>query len=237
MERAAPAAELTGVSAGYRRGGIGPRRPVLRDVDLRVPEGRIVALAGPNGAGKTTLIRVLLGFLQPWSGTVRVDASPPEEARRRGRVGYLPEAVALPPGWRVGAFLAEGRRLSATSSAPTYAASAGLERWLGHRTSSLSHGTARRIALSFILASEPSFLVLDEPFAGLDPPARSALARTIAEAAGRSTSILLASHDLDEAERLAHELVVVREGETVAVGPPGSVSRREILALMEGGGG
>jgi ABC-type multidrug transport system ATPase subunit len=205
---------LVDVRAGY---GALRRRVVLDGVSLEAGPGQLTAVVGPNGAGKTTLFRVLLGFLTPWRGHVEACGLAPAELRRRQGIGYLPESVALPPGYTLGSLLEEGARLSGLRGD---AATAGIERALSgsdladvwsRRLDTFSKGMARRAALAYAGIAGPPLLLLDEPLSGLDARSRSALRETI-DAAARDATVIVTSHDLDEVKRTAAVVFVLSRG-------------------------
>src|SRR5262249_50744749 len=148
----------------------------LDGVDLEVPAGRVIGLLGPNGAGKTTLMRILFGVLEPDAGTVSWRGRPASDDERRTR-GYMPQERGLYPDMRVPDLLSWIARLTARDTA---AAPAGAEGWLERpglgdrrrdKIEARSGGMAQRVQLAAAMVHEPDVLVLDEPFAGLDPGA------------------------------------------------------------------
>ena len=170
---------------------------------------RITAVVGENGAGKTTLFRTLLGFLEPERGGCFVAELPSGEYRRRLGMGYLPDTLVFPRGWTtrdllgrgVDLTLAVGRRRGALVDAVQRSGldASGVSRPLDQ----LSRGARRRVAFAFALIGEPEVIVLDEPFSGLDARARAALREETRTARDRGATVLLASHELAEIERLA----------------------------------
>ena len=198
------------------------RHVALRSVGVCVRSGQVVAVVGPNGAGKTTLFRTLLGFVRPDSGRCRVGGLAPAEYRRRHGVGYVPEQVVLPKAWTVRDLLARSVDLCVEPEArgDAYARAVETARFdddtLGKEAAKCSNGTQRRLWLACALAGDPAVLVLDEPFAGLDPPARRALRSEVRAARDRGVAVLVASHELAEVERVADTVVLLRDGVTSA---------------------
>jgi ABC-type multidrug transport system ATPase subunit len=208
---------LQGVRAGY---GVLRRQIVLENVDLQASPGHVTALVGPNGVGKTTMLRVVMGFLAPWAGEVQVCGSPPDALRRRRGIGYLPESVALPPGYTLQGLLREGARLSRLRGSEADAAvDAAIEAsaLAGARDRPLetfSKGMGRRAALAYARLGNPPVLLLDEPLSGLDPRSRARL-RDAIDSVARDSTVLIASHDLTEVQRSADVAYVMHRGRVV----------------------
>jgi ABC-2 type transport system ATP-binding protein len=195
----------------------------LDGCSLRVPAGHLVGLLGPNGAGKTTLMRTLFGLVLPDGGTVRWSGRPVDWRTWR-RFGYMPEERGLYPGMRVAEQIAYFGRLSGLSSRDA-AAAAG--RWMDQlglasrqdsRIDRLSHGNQQRVQLAVALVHDPDLLVLDEPFAGLDPVAVDALAGLMHELCEAGTTVLFSSHQLDLVEHLCEDVVILDKGRVVLAG-------------------
>jgi ABC-2 type transport system ATP-binding protein len=190
---------------------------------LAVPPGRVVGLLGPNGAGKTTAMRCIFGLVQPDRGTVTFDGRPVDRESRR-RFGYMPEERGLYPRMRVRPQLEYLARLSGLDRR---AARAGADRWLGRlglapraddRLDALSHGNQQRVQLAAALVHDPVLLVLDEPFAGLDPLGVEALSEVIRELAQGGTGVLFSSHQLDLVEHVCEDVVIVDRGRVALSG-------------------
>jgi ABC-2 type transport system ATP-binding protein len=195
----------------------------LDGCSLQVPAGHLVGLLGPNGAGKTTVMRTLFGLVVPDGGTVRWRRCP-VDARCWRRFGYMPEERGLYPGMRVGEQIAYFGRLSGLS---TRGATAAASRWMGRlglagradsRIDRLSHGNQQRVQLAVALVHDPELVVLDEPFAGLDPIAVDALAALMHELCEAGTTVLFSSHQLDLVEHLCEDVVILDKGRVVLAG-------------------
>ena len=190
---------------------------------LQVPAGHLVGLLGPNGAGKTTVMRTLFGLVVPDAGTVRWRGRPVDWRSWR-RFGYMPEERGLYPGMRAAEQIAYFGRLSGLSARDAAAAA---RCWIGRlglagredsRVDRLSHGNQQRVQLAVALVHDPDLLVLDEPFAGLDPIAVDALAALLHELCEAGTTVLFSSHQLDLVEHLCEDVVILDKGRVVLDG-------------------
>jgi len=196
----------------------GPQR-VLRGLTLDVPAGRIFGLLGPNGAGKTTTLNLILGFLTPDAGQVRVGDLDPSTAAARVRelVAYLPENVALYPeltGAENLAYLAAlgGRRLETNEIYQLLNRTGLAEEAHDRRVSTYSKGMRQRVALALALARRARVYLLDEPTTGLDPAAVQDLARLLRQLAAEGAAVLLTTHDLWHLSLDCDEVGILRDG-------------------------
>jgi molybdate transport system ATP-binding protein len=210
----------------------------LGPVSLEVPAGGYALLIGPTGSGKTTLLEAVAGHHQVTSGAVRlhgevVTGDPPE---RRG-VGFVYQDHLLFPHLTVAENIGYGLR----SPQPTahsqriaeLAEALGIAHLLGRGVGRLSGGERQRVALARALAPRPSVLLLDEPFASLDPATRASLRRTlIALQKSEKVTILQVSHDFDDALRLGDVVAVLAEGKLLQQGTPEEVFRRPNSAFV-----
>jgi ABC-2 type transport system ATP-binding protein len=186
------------------------------DLSLTVPEGSVFALLGPNGAGKTTTIKVMVNIIRPTTGAVAVLGV---DSRRLGpaqfrQIGYVSENQDLPTAMTVRQLLDYCRPLYPSWDAD-FAASLvrTLDVPLDRKIAVLSRGTRMKAALVSSLAYHPKLLVLDEPFAGLDPLVREEFAQGVLELTGQQQwTVFLASHDIDEVERLADRVAMINNG-------------------------
>ena len=210
----------------------------LRGASMAAEAGAITALIGPNGAGKTTLLRVLLGLLAPHRGQCRVAGQAPAAYRRAHGVGYLPEHLALPRGWTVRDLLKRSVDLSVAPDARDSALEVAVERTgldaaaISRRADRGSRGMQRRVGIAFALAGDPAFVLLDEPFLGLEPAARRDLRSRMEETKARGGTVLFASHELREVAEIADSVVIIKNGSTRPVSDRISGSALE-NALLE----
>ncbi|MER6912085.1 ABC transporter ATP-binding protein [Streptomyces sp. NPDC000594] len=214
----------------------GPKE-VLREVSFRAHRGEVLALLGPNGAGKSTTVEILEGFRIRSAGHVRVLGTDPAHGgeRWRARLGIVLQSWRDHGNWRVRELLAHLRTYYlpyATGPArppwPTdeLIEAVGLTSHADRRIRTLSGGQRRRLDVAIGIVGRPDVLFLDEPTTGFDPEARHAfhaLVRTLV--AGDATTVLLTTHDLDEAAFLADRVVILARGRIVADGTPAELAR------------
>jgi len=216
----APALEIAGLVKRYAG------RAVVDDLSLAVRPGTVLALLGPNGAGKSTTVEICEGFRSPDAGTVRVLGLAPKDPTLRPRVGVMPQTGGAYPGLRCGEML----RLVASFSAHPLDPDELLER-LGlvdvARTAfrRLSGGQQQRLSLALAVVGRPELVFLDEPTAGLDPQARHAAWELVEALRADGVTVVLTTHLMDEAERLADDIVIVDAGRVVAAGTVGELTR------------
>ncbi|MET7420982.1 ABC transporter ATP-binding protein [Dactylosporangium sp. NPDC005555] len=188
----------------------------LDGVSLDIPAGGVVGLLGPNGAGKSTLINLLVGLRRPTSGHVELFGGDPRDPASRRRIGVTPQETGLPATLRVRecvAFVAA----HFADPVPTgeLLAGFGLTEVAGRQTGGLSGGQKRRLAVALGFVGRPDLVFLDEPTTGLDVQARRELWDHVREY-GRTGTVVLTSHYLEEIEALADRVVVVGRGRVLA---------------------
>jgi ABC-2 type transport system ATP-binding protein len=207
-------------------------RLVVDAMTLDVARGEIVALLGPNGAGKTTTMRMLAGLIEPTSGSVTIDGVPLTRATGnavRRRIGFLTEA----PGLWDRLTVRENLRVYAGIYAlaqPDRAIDRALDIFaLGDRGSTraaeLSKGMRQKVALARALLHDPAVLLLDEPTSGLDPEITRSVRQLLEERREAGCAILVSTHNLDEAERLANRIAVLQT-KLLALGSPATLRGR-----------
>jgi ABC-2 type transport system ATP-binding protein len=204
----------------------------VHDLSFAVPAGQVTAVLGPNGAGKTTLIEMLEGFQAPTAGQVRVLNCDPRAGGRAGqrwraRIGLVLQATSLDSQLTV---LEALRLWAGLFDQPIPVAEVldliDLAGDAGTRIGALSGGQRRRVDLGLGVIGRPELLFLDEPTTGLDPEARRGLWAVIQQLAAGGTTVLLATHYLDEAQRLADRIIVLDDGQIVADASPDQLRAR-----------
>lgn len=210
-------------------------RPILRDVDLTVEAGEVVALLGANGSGKSTLVKAIVGLLPMSSGHVRLFGSPLEEFTAWRRVGYVPQRSTIAQGVpaTVREVVSAGRlarrgpfrlpRSDDRRAVRDALEAVGLGDRPNHQVSTLSGGQQQRVLMARTLAGEPELLVLDEPNAGVDLISQQAIADTLAARARAGSTIVVVLHELGPFESLIQRTVVLREGRVTHDGVPTSL--------------
>jgi ABC-2 type transport system ATP-binding protein len=200
---------------------------VLRGISFDIAEGEVFGLLGPNGAGKTTTIEILEGYRRRDAGTVDVLGFDPQSAGPsfRERIGVVLQQSQLWPTLTV----AETHRMFADyyerpRDVDEVIRVVGLEEKRDARVKTLSGGQKRRLDLGVALVGDPDLVFLDEPTTGFDPAARRAAWEMIRSLRALGKTILLTTHYLDEAERLADRVAVVREGRIIREGTPGELT-------------
>ncbi|NCO56814.1 MAG: hypothetical protein COW73_11650 [Nitrospirae bacterium CG18_big_fil_WC_8_21_14_2_50_70_55] len=229
--------EARGVTFRHPRGAEG--EVGVEGVDLAVGAGEVVALIGPSGGGKTTLVRLFAGLTRPDAGELYLAGRPYAELdlrEVRRRVGLLGQVGHMFPG-TVAANVATAARLAGNDPAAVdvahWLAAVGLDAVLAERPAvRLSVGQQQRVALARLLAMGPRWLLLDEPTAALDPTSSGVIEALLARLRDAGMGILLVTHELDLARRLAERVAILAGGRVVEAGRAESVlSRTEDPAL------
>ncbi|MCH0566851.1 MULTISPECIES: ABC transporter ATP-binding protein [unclassified Streptomyces] len=195
----------------------------VNGLDLRIRRGEVVAFLGPNGAGKTTAIDMLLGLARPDSGHVELFGGPPQQAVRAGRVAAVLQSGGLLPDLTVEATVRMLGSLHTGTDPEAVMSRAGITRLRHRRVSECSGGEQQRLRFAVALLSNPEFLVLDEPTAGMDVAARREFWATVREDVQRGMTVLFATHYMEEADQFADRVVMVDQGRVVADGSASSI--------------
>ncbi|HTZ29300.1 MAG TPA: ABC transporter ATP-binding protein [Streptosporangiaceae bacterium] len=200
------------------------RVTALDHVSFGIPRGATVALLGPNGAGKSTAIDTMLGLRKPTSGDVRVLGMSPAAAVAAGKIGGMVQTGGLPDGAKVSELIALFRQLyRSRRSQADLLRLAGLTGIADRRVEQLSGGQIQRVRFALSLAGRPDLLFLDEPTAALDVEARRAFWQSVQAIADQGTTVLFATHYLDEADANASRIIVVSHGRIMADGTPSQI--------------
>ena len=199
------------------------RVKAVQDVSLEIPRGSIYGFLGPNGAGKTTTIRCIMNIILPDSGEV-LFAGQPLSGALRDRIGYLPEERGLYRKMKVSdqlAYLAELKsvpRREAAKRAEEWLERLDLAKWSQHKTDALSKGMQQKIQFAATFIFYPDLVILDEPFAGLDPLNIELLREIILFEKQKGTTIIFSTHMLTEAEKICDAIFLIEGGEKILDG-------------------
>jgi ABC-type multidrug transport system ATPase subunit len=218
---------IEGLTAGY------DGAPVIRDVDLRVGAGEVVALLGPNGAGKTTTLRMLLGLVRPTDGTATVFDLPAGRPEVTARVGALVEGPGFYPylsGRDNLLVMARYRGLPA-SVVDDALEQVDLADRADDRFKSYSLGMKQRLGVASALMGDPDLIVLDEPTNGLDPAGMAEMRALIVALARRGATVLLSSHLLTEVQEICDRVGVISDGRLVRESTVADLRGRASLRL------
>jgi lipopolysaccharide export system ATP-binding protein len=216
------------VSKSYRG------RKVVDDVDLEIGQGEVVGLLGPNGAGKTTTFYILVGLARPDSGRVLLDGDDitdlPMYLRARSGISYLPQEPSV-----FRQLTVEENLLAVLETLPLtpeqqrdrleeLLAKMGLETVRYNRAYTLSGGERRRLEIARSLVLEPAFILLDEPFSGIDPLTVVDIQKIIADLSRAGIGVLLTDHNVRETLRVTDRAYIIHNGKIFRAGPPGELS-------------
>ena len=213
------------------------KRQVGRDVSLSLQRGEVVGLLGPNGAGKTTCFYMIMGLIQADGGRIVIDGadvtSLPMYQRARLGMGYLPQETSIFRGMSVAenvmavVELFETDRSKRKAQVQALLAELHIEHLADQSSTSLSGGERRRVEIARALASRPSFMLLDEPFTGIDPLAISDISDLVRFLKERGLGVLITDHQVRETLEIVDRAYVMYDGEVLFNGPPDMVLRNE----------
>ncbi|MFZ0060000.1 MAG: ATP-binding cassette domain-containing protein, partial [Acidimicrobiales bacterium] len=214
----------------------------LDDLSFTVPSGQVFGFLGPNGAGKTTAMRAVFGLVDLDAGAVRWEGAAIGLPERR-RFGYMPEERGLYPGMQIQRQLEyicelHGRSVNDARRATTHwLERLGIPERAPDKLESLSLGNQQRVQLAAALIHAPELLVLDEPFAGLDPVGIDEVTAILAEQAREGRGVLFSSHQLDLVEDLCEQVTIIDHGRLVAAGTVDELATRggrRLVVRVEG---
>jgi len=219
------------------------RFTAVDDLSFEIPAGTICGFLGPNGAGKTTTLRMILDIIRPTRGTIRVLGSD-SALKVRSRVGYLPEEKGLYKKmkvWTTIAYFASLKgmdRAGARRRAHELLDRYGLGPFADARTEALSKGMGQKLQVLAAIAHDPELVILDEPFAGLDPVNQAIMEQVIAELASRGRTVIFSTHVMQHAERICERIILINRGRKVFDGTiaeaRGLLPRRVRLRTADG---
>jgi ABC-2 type transport system ATP-binding protein len=216
-----PAVDIVGLAKSYGR------TAAVAGLTLKAERAQVTAILGPNGAGKTTTVEICEGYRRPDAGHIRVlGLDPVRDARRlRPRVGVMLQAGGIPTTARAGEYLRVMSRFYARPIDPgMLIGKLGLTASARTPFKRLSGGQQQRLSLAAAVIGRPELVFLDEPTAGLDPQARHATWDLIEGLRSSGASVILTTHQMDEAEQLADHVVIVDHGQVVADGTPAELT-------------
>ncbi len=215
------------------------------DLSLTIEKGSVFGLLGPNGAGKTSTIRMMMGITMPDSGEVTVFGEPYKRAHL-DRIGYLPEERGLYKKMKLVeqlAFLAELKGVPAGESmrrARQWCERLELSAWTEKKVEELSKGMQQKVQFIAAILHDPEFLILDEPFSGLDPANADVLKDVLLEQKKAGKTILFSTHRMDQVEQLCQSICLINEGKAVLHGDLRSIKakygRNHVQMEYEGDG-
>ncbi len=222
--------------AGLKVFGLGKsykRRPVVRDVSLRLDRGEVVGLLGPNGAGKTTCFYMVIGLIPADAGTITLDGLDisrlPMYRRARLGLGYLPQEASIFRGLTVEQNilavleLVERDRVRRAARLDELLGEFSITHLRHTPAPALSGGERRRVEIARCLASEPAFILLDEPFAGVDPIAVNDIRKLVSHLKSRDIGVLITDHNVRETLRIIDRAYILHDGYVLMSGTPEEV--------------
>ncbi|MBB04518.1 MAG: LPS export ABC transporter ATP-binding protein [Pseudooceanicola sp.] len=213
------------------------KRVVIRDVTIKVDQGEVAALLGPNGSGKTTTFYAIAGLVVPEGGTVRIDGrdvtSLPMYRRARMGIGYLPQEMSIFRGLSVedniSAILdiTHSDRHKRRERLEELLSEFSIEHLRRAPALALSGGERRRVEIARCLAADPRYLLLDEPFAGVDPISVSDIRHLVADLKKRGIGVLITDHNVRETLEIVDRAYILHDGKVLMSGTPDEVVENE----------
>jgi ABC-2 type transport system ATP-binding protein len=218
-----PAAQL--VDATKKYGAV----EAVKGITLDIEPGEVVAMLGPNGAGKTTSISLMLGLRKPTSGTARLFGMDPTDRRARSRTGVMLQESGVPQVLKVSEMI-DLFRSYYPSPMPTARVIelAGLEEKAQSQNKDLSGGQRQRLYFALAICGDPDLIFLDEPTVGLDVESRRSFIQSIKGFIASGKTIVLTTHNLDEADELARRVVVIDHGKIIADASPDEIKSKVV---------
>ena len=192
------------------------QKKAVDNLSFKAKEGEIIGFLGPNGAGKTTTMRLILGYLKPTEGEIKVDGLDPikERVEVLRKIGYLPENNPLYQEMKVKEYLNFIGQVKEEKNIDEIVKKVGLEEVLSQKIEELSRGFKQRVGLAASLFGNPKILILDEPTSGLDPLEQEKI-RTLIKKMAKNKTIIFSTHILSEVEDVANRLIIINHGKIV----------------------
>jgi ABC-2 type transport system ATP-binding protein len=200
------------------------KQSAVEDLNFRLEEGQIVGFLGPNGAGKSTTLKMLLGLIQPSSGSVQIDGKDPQDQAiaLKKQIGYLAENNPLYPEMYVREFLEFIANIHQLENAQVRIQEViewvGLQKEAHKKIQELSKGYQQRVGIALAIIHDPKILILDEPTSGLDPNQRDEI-RDLIQSLRKNRIILFSSHILSEVEAICDRVLLIHQGKLVSDSP------------------
>jgi len=233
------AVELKGITKRYSG------HTAVKDLDLRVPTGSVYGLLGPNGAGKTTTLRMIMNIIGPDAGEVSLLGQGGSGRDLSRRIGYLPEERGLYKKMKVLdllVFLAQIKgvdRSQARRGSIAWLERLGLSDWMEKKIDDLSKGMQQKVQFISTMLHNPELVVLDEPFAGLDPVNTQVIKDIVVDLSERGTTTLFSTHIMEQAEKLCDSVCIIARGTKVVDGSLAEVKKghrgRHVIVAVESG--
>lgn len=230
-ESAEPRLEVENLRKSYRK------RVVIRDVSLDLRQGEVVALLGPNGSGKTTTFYAIAGLIHPEGGHIRIDGRDvtnlPMYRRAKLGIGYLPQEMSIFRGLSVEdnimaiLDIAESDRHKRRERLEDLLSEFSIEHLRRAPALALSGGERRRVEIARCLAAEPRYLLLDEPFAGVDPISVGDIRHLVADLSKRGIGVLITDHNVRETLEIVDRAYILHDGKVLMSGSPRDVVENE----------
>jgi ABC-2 type transport system ATP-binding protein len=200
------------------------KQSAVQDLNFRLEEGQIVGFLGPNGAGKSTTLKMLLGLIQPSSGSIQIDGKDPQDQAiaLKKQIGYLAENNPLYPEMYVREFLEFIANIHQLENAQARIQEViewvGLQKEAHKKIQELSKGYQQRVGIALAIIHDPQILILDEPTSGLDPNQRDEI-RDLIQSLRKNRIILFSSHILSEVEAICDRVLLIHQGKLVSDSP------------------
>ncbi|MFM7709696.1 MAG: ABC transporter ATP-binding protein [Ferruginibacter sp.] len=198
-------------------------------INFNIPKGSIFGLLGPNGAGKTTLIRMITGIFHPDSGHILFDGKPTDPLENALHIGYMPEERGLYKKMKVGEqalYLSSLKGLdkpTAQKNIADWFDRLGMHEWWNKKVEDLSKGMSQKLQFVITVAHNPSLIILDEPFSGLDPVNANLIKDEIYRLAKLGSTIIFSTHRMEQVEEICQQIMLVNQGKKILEGDVPSI--------------